>query len=178
MEADNTKIIALVSAAIEGDRFAFRELYNLFSNSMFNICIRMTADRQDAEDIVQESFIKAFNNFKNLKDKRTFGGWLRTIVVNTCIGHIKNKTDLRQLGHINEFADEDDSEWFKEIDINTLHTAIKQLPAGCRQIFLLYVNEDYSHKEIGKLLNVSESTSKSQYLRAKKILKEKLLNNG
>ena len=178
MEAADTSLIALVSNAIEGEETAFKELYNLFSSTMFNICIRMTGNRQEAEDIVQESFIKAFESLRQLKDGRMFGGWLRKIVINNCIRHIKRRTDLRQLSAAGDIADDNDAEWLKQTANAALHNSIKNLPEGCRQIFLLYASEDYTHKEIGVLLSISESTSKSQYLRAKKLLKEQLTGDN
>jgi RNA polymerase sigma-70 factor (ECF subfamily) len=170
----DTSLVALVDNAIKGDEAAYKELYNMFANTMFNICIRMTGNRQEAEDILQDSLITAFEKLSQLKDKRMFGGWLRKIVVTNCIRYTKTKTGLEKLAVHNDEIDEDD-DGFTQINAAALHDAIKNLPEGCRQIFLLYTSEDYTHKQIGVLLNISESTSKSQYLRAKKLLKEKLV---
>jgi RNA polymerase sigma-70 factor (ECF subfamily) len=134
----------------------------------------MIGDRQEAEDIIQESFLKAFEGLHRLKDTERFGGWLRQIIINTCIDRIKKKIDFSQLSAGFDLIDEDNSDRFSEVDFTALHYAIKRLPDGCRQIFLLYVSEDYSHKQIASLLKISESTSKSQYARAKKLLKEQL----
>lgn len=177
MRTETKTIVELICSAIEGKNFAFKELYDAFVNPMFNIALRMTGQREEAEDIVQESFQKAFGNLKSLKDKKMFGAWLRKIVVNASILRTKNKILYQDLTlHSDQSKENDD--WFTEIDFERLHYAIKELPEGCRQIFVLYVSEDYSHKEIAALLSISESTSKSQYQRAKTLLKKQLRPNG
>ncbi|MEJ7671750.1 MAG: sigma-70 family RNA polymerase sigma factor [Chitinophagaceae bacterium] len=165
MKATDIQLNSLVNKAIEGHQYAFKALYNQFSNAMFNICIRMTADRQESEDITQEAFFLAFQKLNQLKEKKAFAGWLRRIVITICLQRIKSKINFEQFSSDHEVEDEG-IEWV-EFDIDKLYGAIKYLPEGCRQIFLLYVTEDYSHKEIAKSLNISESTSKSQYARAK-----------
>lgn len=176
---DNEMVVVLIQQAIEGKQYAFKELYDLFSNPMFNICIRMTGSRDEAEDIVQDSFIKAFQKLSELKDKRRFGAWLRKIVVNNCLKHASNKIDFKTLSDENHAPAEPTTDWIEDFSHAALHNAIKALPDGCRQIFLLYVVENYSHKDIGSMLSISESTSKSQYARAKKLLKQKLVScNG
>lgn len=137
----------------------------------------MTGDKQEAADIIQESFINAFQNLHQLKDKKMFGAWLRKIVVNACLRQLKNKFDPDKLPEEYE-AREEDADWISEYDHSAIHQAIKKLPEGCRQVFLLYVTEDYQHKKIASLLGISESTSKSQYARAKKLLKEQLIKNN
>ena len=91
----------------------------------------MTGSRHEAEDIIQESFIKVFQNLKQLKDKAMFGGWLRKIVINTCIRHTKSKVDLQTLHSDADVVGDNNPEWFKEADYTTLHNAIKKLPEGC-----------------------------------------------
>ncbi len=176
LKATDIQLNSLVNKAIEGHQYAFKALYNQFSNAMFNICIRMTADRQESEDITQEAFFLAFQKLNQLKEKKAFAGWLRRIVITICLQRIKSKINFEQFSSDHEVEDEG-IEWV-EFDIDKLYGAIKYLPEGCRQIFLLYVTEDYSHKEIAKSLNISESTSKSQYARAKKLLRNQLITNG
>lgn len=135
----------------------------------------MTGNRNDAEDLLQNSFILAFNNLSQLKQPAHFGGWLRRIVVNECIRHSKSSfywNDLEEY-HGDNIADEA-AEWWTTIHPGLLHSGIKELPEGCRQVFILYVLEDFSHKQIAENLHISESTSKSQYQRARKLLKEKI----
>ncbi|HEX8331260.1 MAG TPA: RNA polymerase sigma factor [Segetibacter sp.] len=174
MAIDNQTATALVHRAIDGDQYAMKELYAYYSNDMFNIAMRMTANREDAEDVIQESFIKAFKSLSQLNDAGIFGGWLRKIVINTCLRHVKKRVVYNVLPESLEEAEEENTEWLSESSFSAIHDGIKKLPEGCRQIFLLYAMEDYKHKEIGSLLNISESTSKSQYLRAKKLLQQHL----
>lgn len=169
MVLEKDKVTAVVGKAIDGDQYAMKMLYMWYSKDMFNISVRMTGNREDAEDVVQESFIKAFKSLTQLKDPKIFGGWLRQIIINNCLQLTKKKKVFQSLAE--EF--DEPAELDTSISIysdETIHESIKKLPEGCRQIFLLYVMEDYSHKEIGSLLSISESTSKSQYQRAKKLL--------
>lgn len=131
----------------------------------------MAGNRSDAEDILQEAFIIAFKSLHQLKDEVLFGGWLRRIVVNECIRYSKKSfywQDWDEADH--EHRTDDAVEWWQEIDMTIIHQQIKALPDGCRQIFNLYVLEDYSHKQIADNLGVSEGTSKSQYSRAKQLI--------
>lgn len=142
---------------------------------MFNICTRMTGNRNDAEDILQDAFILAFRKLHQLKEQELFGGWLKRIVVNECIRFSKKsfnwetwEDDRNNLYQVEEI------EWWKTISFNIIHQEIKGLPDGCRQVFNLFVVEDFSHKEIAEHLGISESTSKSQYHRARQLLKERI----
>ncbi len=143
---------------------------------MFNICTRMTGNRKDAEDILQDAFIIALRSLHQLKDEKQFGGWLKRIVINECIRFSKKNirwTDWEE-ERMNGAANEE-IEWWKTVDFNIIHNEIKALPDGCREIFNLFVVEDFSHKEIAAQLGVSESTSKSQYHRARQLLKERIM---
>ena len=143
---------------------------------MFNICTRMTGNRNNAEDILQDAFIIAFRNLHQLSNALQFGGWLKRIVVNECIRYSKKNfywNEWEDEIH-NETADEE-PEWWKMISFDIIHREIKGLPDGCRQIFNLFVVEDFSHKDIAAQLGISESTSKSQYHRARQLLKERIM---
>ncbi len=135
----------------------------------------MTSNRSDAEDILQDAFIIAFRNLHQLKDEVQFGGWLKRIVVNECIRFSKKNIYWNEWEEekTQQIADEA-TEWWKTVDFNIIHQEIKGLPDGCRQVFNLYVLEDYSHKAIAESLGISESTSKSQYHRARQLLKERI----
>ncbi len=142
---------------------------------MFNICIRMTGNRNDAEDILQDAFIQAFRKLHQLKEAQLFGGWLKKIVVNECIRYSKKSFNWESWeDERNNQLINDETEWWKTVDFNIIHQEIKSLPDGCRQVFNLFVVEDFSHKEIAEQLNISESTSKSQYHRARQLLKERI----
>lgn len=142
---------------------------------MYNICLRMAGNRADAEDLLQEAFMLAFKNLHQLKVAEQFGGWLKRIVVNECIRFSKKNFYWQEWDDSqHEVLVQEETEWWKTFDFGLIHQAIKGLPDGCRQIFGLFALEDYSHKEIATQLGISESTSKSQYFRAKQLLRERL----
>ena len=171
-------LIVMVRKASQGDERARAMLYQQFSQQMFSICVRMTGHYDDAKDLLHDSFILAFNRLDQLRDGHLFGSWLRKIVVNECIKHGKKGFVWQALDEeIMGTQDDDDVDWLREIDFSRIHEEIKNLPAGCRQIFNLYVLEDFTHQEISDIMNISISTSKSQYQRAKQLLKERLLKH-
>ncbi len=175
MEQELTIQTAVVKKACKGDAAARTWLYEQYSKAMFNICMRMASDRSAAEDLLQDAFIIAFNKLHQLKQPEQFGGWLKRIVVNECIRYTKKKVRWQDLENtdLNNLAEEETA-WWKTVDLQMIHREIKGLPEGCRQVFTLYVTEDYSHREIATELGISESTSKSQYHRAKQLLKERI----
>ena len=140
---------------------------------MYNICLRMTGNKQDSEDILQEAFYRAFVNIGKLKKMESFGAWLKKIVVNQCILFLR-----KQIHYVDvEFSDEnlnDEEDWMHEISMNEINKEIQQLPDGSRIVFNLFLLENYSHKQIAEMLEISESTSKSQYHRAKNILRKQM----
>ncbi|MFT3825960.1 MAG: sigma-70 family RNA polymerase sigma factor [Chitinophagaceae bacterium] len=161
--------------ANQGDDTARSHLYRLYAGKMMSICVRMTGTRNDAEDVLQESFIIAFNNLHQLKEAGLFEPWLRKIVVNECIKYTRRKVRWHDMeDNIADLPEESDSGWLEVLSFEQIHGEIRNLPDGCREVFNLYVLEDYSHQQIADLLKVSESTSKSQYHRARKLLKERL----
>jgi RNA polymerase sigma factor (sigma-70 family) len=169
-------LIAVVKQAGRGDESAQGLLYRQFSKAMFNICTRMADNRQDAEDLLQESFILAFRSLSQLKEPASFGGWLKRIVINECIRYSKKTVRWQDIEQLPEQADtEERTDWFREIDIGRVNEEIRKLPPACKAVFNLYVLEDYSHKEIAQALGITESTSKSQYHRARQLLKERLV---
>jgi RNA polymerase sigma factor (sigma-70 family) len=163
----------LIEAGRKGKNDAFKQLYELYNEAMFTICLRMLNNREDAEDVLQESFISAFKNLHQYSGKASFGSWLKRIVINACIAVIKKRND-----HLIPLADRDlPEEPMQEEEeitygIETIKLAIGQLADGYRLIISLYLFEDHSHKMIAEKLNISESTSKSQYSRARKRLIE------
>ena len=167
--------INIISKAKLGNQDALEWLYNSYCKAMFNICVRMVGNKDNAEDVLQDVFIIAFKNISQLKDAMQFGGWLKRITVNECIKFSKKQFfwDGWEDERFEHLTDEKTT-WWNNVELHTLHTAIKDLPNGCRQIFNLYAVEDYSHKEIANSLNITESTSKSQYHRARKLLQETL----
>ncbi len=138
----------------------------------------MLANKMDAEDVLQEAFVTTFKNIKTFRGDSSFGAWLKRLVINKCLDFLKKKK-INFIEIENETVDLPDCD--KKIEwpsADIIHNEIKQLPEGCRIIFTLFLLEGMKHKEIAELLDVSESTSKSQYQRAKQILQERLTNPG
>jgi RNA polymerase sigma-70 factor (ECF subfamily) len=133
--------------------------------------MRMLCNKEDAEDTVQDSFVEAFKNLGNFRYESTFGSWLKRIVINKSINHLKLKRIpfVPMVDHEYHLTEEP-IENVKEIDIEKVKRGIKLLPPGYQQIIHLYLIEGYDHEEIGEVLDISKSTSKSQYHRAKKKL--------
>ena len=167
----------LILKSQEGDRRAQNELFKLYADAMYNICRRMMGDEDDAKDVLQEAFISAFRNLNSYKGEAAFGAWLKRIVVNKAINHIKKKQleiaslDIEQhdLALENNTDDHDIS-----YSAERIREAIQHLPKGYRVVFSLYLLEGYDHQEISDILGITVSTSKSQYNRAKKKLRELL----
>ena len=139
----------------------------------------MMNDQMEAEDLLQEAFTEAFMKLDSFRYESTFGAWLKRIVINKCINEIKRrKADLNFVEDMSRFDQREDMEDVKaEIKVSDVKKAMEQLPNGSRLIFSLYLLEGYDHREIAQILNVSESNSKSQYMRAKRKVKE-ILEGG
>jgi RNA polymerase sigma-70 factor (ECF subfamily) len=168
------KHVDLVERCREGDQKAYFEIYKLYSRAMFNICYRIMGSQEAAEDALQEAFLSAFRNIKSYQGKASFGAWLKKIVVNKAISHLRKQqlevVELDERIDVRHEDDQDDIDLILKVDL--IREAIQKLPNGFRVVFSLYLLEGYDHKEISEILGISESTSKSQYNRAKKKLKE------
>jgi len=170
----------VIESCKKGDVRAQYQLYSLYSKAMYNICYRMTNRQEEAEDMLQESFTYAFNRLGSFRFESSFGAWLKRIVVNTCINHLKKKrVDLVYTEQQNDPLPDYEKVDYEEIrfKVDSVLKAMEQLPEGYRVVFSLYLLEGYDHKEIAQILGVSESTSKSQFLRAKQKIKEILMSH-
>lgn len=169
----------LIERCRRGEQKAFHDLYKLYSKAMFNIALRIVNDRAEAEDVLQESFVSAFRNLNDFQERSTFGAWLKRIVINKSIGQIKRRRfNLVALdeGTVDIGAEEEVDLAEEELQVGHVRAAIGRLPDGYRIVLSLYLLEGYDHKEVSEILGITESTSKSQFLRArhrlKSILKE------
>ena len=164
----------MIDRCKSGDNRAQYELYKLYSKAMFNVSMRITNDYAEAEDVLQEAFVSAFKNLHAYKSEASFGSWLKKIVVNASINAIRKRRselvpmDEQLVGEVADEVQEDDSEW----QVAKVRRAIQQLPDGYRVVLSLYLLEGFDHAEIGEVLGITESTSKSQYSRARKKLLE------
>ena len=164
-----------IKGSLNGDRQSQYALYKQYSKAMYNICYRITNDEEEARDVLQEAFLNAFRNLHTYRGDSSFGAWLKKIVVNQAINHIrKQKLLMQPLDENSDFIDEDtlSSEENNLLNVDRIRDAIQDLPQGFRLVFSLYLLEGYDHSEIGQILGISESTSKTQYIRARKKLKE------
>ncbi|MBN2524286.1 MAG: sigma-70 family RNA polymerase sigma factor [Bacteroidales bacterium] len=171
--------IDLVKACKKNDRKAQFRLYELYSKAMFNTSLRIVKDRQIAEDIMQESFLSAYNSITDFREEVPFGVWLKKIIINKSLDHLrKNRPIFEELKEETlpgiEQGDRKESQIDNEKLIRSIKTALLELPDGYRIILSLSLFEGYDHEEIGQILNITTSTSRSQLTRAKKRLKEKL----
>lgn len=163
----------LIDGCIRGDRQMQRALYDRFASKMYGVCLRYTGNTNDADDVLQEGFIKVYNNLHKFRREGSFEGWVRRIFINTCIEHFRKKVKSYNISEVHENTVEDD-------DITALDTLaakdlvniINELSPGYKTVFNLYVVEGYSHKEIAEILDISEGTSKSQLARAKGALRK------
>ncbi len=157
---------------MRGNATAQKQLYDAFADTMLGICYRYTKSLADAEDVLQEGFIKVYRSLPNYRHEGELGGWIRTIMVNTALNWLKKKKEYQyDMSFLNEqlhpVADDN-----PEIKLRTKELAelIRQLPSGYQTIFNLHAVEGFTHVEIGKMMGISESTSRSQYMRARNLL--------
>jgi len=166
----------LLKDCLNGNAQAQKRLYEKYARKMFGVCLRYASDRSMAEDFMQEGFIRVFTKLSSFKFQGSLEGWIRRIMVNISLELLRKNDVLRfsvELDNMNELADEEEPS-ADQIKPEVLLNHIQQMPPGFRTVFNLYAVEDLSHKEIGKMLNISEGTSKSQYARARAWLQKRL----
>lgn len=168
---------SLIEGCLRNDPAAQRELYNRFSAKMLSVCYRFAHNREDAEDMLQEGFIKVFTQMHSFQNKGSFEGWVRRIIVHTCINILKRNKKFNDNVDL-EYAN---AIYVKEESLPSIMQAkqivesIRLLPIGYRTVLNLFAIEGFSHKEIGEMLDIQESTSRSQFTRAKVMLEQILL---
>lgn len=161
----------LIQGCIAGERKMQEELYNRFSPKMFAVCQRYAGNADDAQDILQDGFVKIFKNLSRFRSEGSFEGWIRRIFVNTAIEHLRRRKYLKPID-----TKEENTIPYKEVTVldslgeKDIMNLISQLSPGYRTVFNMYVVEGYTHKEVGDILGISEGTSKSQLARARMIL--------
>ncbi|MGZ3943964.1 MAG: RNA polymerase sigma factor [Mucilaginibacter sp.] len=176
------KHYALVAECKQGSKKACFELYRLYSKAMLNVAFRIVGSVDEAEDVLQDAFVDAFNRIKDFRQETTFGLWLKQIVVHRAINMLrKRKLEMVELGddqldNIPDEENEDDGDI--QYKVAQVKESMKQLPEGYRVVLSLYLLEGYDHEEIGQILNISENTSRTQFLRAKRKLNEILIKRG
>lgn len=172
---DKNNLKLIIERCQKNDRRAQRDLYDLFSNKFFIICLRYAVDRSEAEDMLQEGFIKLYHKIDKFNHSGSFGGWAGRLIANNCIDLIRKKPNLYAITdvHANKLETYSTNALDKLIGEDIINL-IQSLPTGYRTVFNMYIIEGYSHKEIAEKLNISTGTSKSQLNRARKLLQKKL----
>ena len=170
----------LVKACISGDAIAQKTFYDLFAKKMMGVCLRYSANADEAQDVLQDGFIKVFNKLPDFVNKGSLEGWVRRIMVNTALDQYRKNKKYQQDVEIDSvsYKLENNDFTIEQINAQDLLKIIQSIPEGYRVVFNLFAIEGYSHKEIAEQLGVTESTSKSQFSRAKKLLRKRLVENN
>jgi RNA polymerase sigma factor (sigma-70 family) len=167
----------IIEGCANHEKKAQQVLYDKYSRLLLGVCMRYACHVAEAEDILQDSFLKIFFSIKDFSGTGSFIGWLRKIAVNTAITHYHRDLKFRYYTDIEEYTSiETSSVSFKDDSFTSdeLYKVLNELPAGYRLVFNLYAIEGYKHREIAEILGIDENTSKSQYSRAKTVLRKKL----
>jgi RNA polymerase sigma factor (sigma-70 family) len=166
----------LAHGCLKGNREAQKALFTLHAKKMMSVCLRYCNNREEAEDVLQDGFIKVFEKIHQWEGKGPLGGWIRTIMVNTALTHLRthknwqNTTDIQGAVQL----ENDEADALEQMNASDLMALISTLPLGYRTVFNLFAIEGFAHKEIAEQLGISENTSKTQFLKAKAWLKRSL----
>lgn len=167
----------LIRGCKKGKREFQQALYDKYCDGMYLVALRYSKMQQEAEDILQEAFLKVFKNIGTFREDSSLAYWIKRIVVNTALNHQRSKLYLYPMVDVTDLNDRVVNESaISNLSYDELLTLIKKLPSGCQVIFNLFAIEGYKHNEIAEMLKISEGTSKSQYSRAKSILSEKIMD--
>lgn len=173
----------LVKKASKGERKAQTQLYELYSKAMFKVAYRLVNGVEEAEDLMHEAFIDAFEKLDQFNFESTFGHWLKRIVINKSLNHLRREKmilekeeELRKEHSTHEYFEEEGEHWSDAFQLKDIVDATKKLARKHALVFNLYMVEGYDHEEIGEIMGISTSTSRSQLSRAKQNLKEILMN--
>jgi RNA polymerase sigma-70 factor (ECF subfamily) len=170
----------IFEGCVAGKRSAQSALYRKYAAVMLAICLRYAQNRDEAEDILQEAFVKIFQNISSYRNEGSFEGWMKRIMINHALNYYrKNRKqpfleDIASISETEIMEKDDQPDIYTPVSFEKLTMLIQMLPPGYRMVFNMYVFEEYSHKEISLELNISENTSKTQLLKARRMLRKKL----
>jgi len=167
----------IIDRCKQGDSKAQFQLYKLYYKSMYSVTLRIVNNETEAEDVMQEAFLKALQKIDTYKGEVSFGAWLKKIVVNRSLDVLKKRKVVFEEINERKHDLEDYKMDSKEVDINKIKDAINRLPDGYRVVLSLYLIEGYDHEEISQILDISNSASRTQYMRAKNKLRDYLKEN-
>ncbi len=167
----------LIKGCIKQDSACQRLLFEQYAGKMMTVCLRYAQDAMEAEDMLQEGFIRVFNYIDQFKFEGSFEGWIRRVIVNTALKHLqKKRLSFTEINDNNQQSPKLESYAYSNLGEEELMKLINQLPTGYKTIFNLNIIEGYSHEEIAKMLDIQPSTSRSQLVKARKMLQNQILN--
>lgn len=169
----------LIEDSLAGKRRAQSELYSRFAPALYGICLRYATGTIEAQDLLQETFIKIFNSLGTFTGSGSFEGWTKRITINLCINHLRQKIKYTSMSDevLGQLADEESESTETSLripDNGTLLEMIQELPEGYRMVFNMYVFENMPHQEIARMAGISENTSKTQLMRARRWLQKRI----
>lgn len=166
----------LIEGCKKGERRAQKALYELHSRKMMGVCLRYVSDRETARDLLQDGFVKVFTHINSFSGNGSFEGWMRKIFVNCALEYLRKSDVLRESTELDNTAElvHPDSSAISDLSAAELLKLVQELPSGFRTVFNMFAIEGYSHKEIAEMLNITESTSRSQFTRAKQMLQRRI----
>jgi RNA polymerase sigma factor (sigma-70 family) len=167
----------LAQGCILGKKEAQKALFDLYAGKMMTVCRRYISDREEAKDVLQDGFVKVYERLHQWQGSGPLGGWIRTVIVNTALTHIRAQKKWRDTVDITESEELDsgDLSGLEKMKADDVLNLIEQMPQGYKTVFNLFAIEGYGHKEIGEMLGISENTSKTQFLKSKEWLKKGLV---
>jgi RNA polymerase sigma-70 factor (ECF subfamily) len=172
-----TELKDIIKGCLDGNRRDQELLYRRHSAKFYAVCLQYSGNDEEARDILQEGYIKIFDNLHNYKHEGSFEGWMRRIIVNTALEKFRSKHNLYRVDDIDTIPEQDgepDNMDYSGLEVGDLLGIIRELPPKYRMVFNLYAIEGYSHKEISSMINISEGTSKSNLSRARIILQRRV----
>ena len=166
----------LIAGCKRGESWARKEVYELYAPAMMSVCMRYVNNRETARDLLQDGFVKIFTSMDSYTGSGSFEGWMRKIFVNCALEYLRKSDVLREATDLDNTAEliQPDSSAISDMSAAELMNLVKELPVGFRTVFNMFAIEGYSHKEISEMLNITESTSRSQYTRAKQLLQRRI----
>jgi RNA polymerase sigma-70 factor (ECF subfamily) len=162
----------IIKGCIAGNRAFQTKLYDLYAPKMLGVCLRYAKNREEAEEILQEGFLKVFTYIRTFKGAGSFEGWIRRIMVNSALGRFRNKSHLQPVIRLETYEPVSDTDIISNLDAKDLLSLIQLLPLGYRIVFNLYVFEGFKHREIAEELGIAEGTSKSNLFDARSYLQK------
>lgn len=177
LSLNNNTVNELISLCLKGDRNSSKILFDQYSRKMMALCYRFARDRNEAEDILQEGFVRVFAKLDLYSGEGSFEAWMRRVIINTALKYRQKhitRHNFSDLDHVHVF--DNAPTVLDSMSQEEILNLVQELPSGYKTVFNLYVIEGYSHKEIAESMGIGESTSRSQLVKARAMLKEKLLN--